>query len=347
MILTFSPGLPSVPALSAERDADRSLLGGTVIGIDCQAAGAPRCWPLQALVAPLLGSTLRTGNVLYELWWSEGDECLGGAYQGVVFRRTDDVIFGVVDIDERDCMPSASGWPLRDAAEAAYRRILALLDAQRLPFLWRVWNYLPDINCEGNGLERYRQFNIGRHEAFVALGRAATGGVPAACALGLRQGSLTIAFLGGRTPARAIENPRQLSAYYYPQEYGPRSPTFSRAVLVELSAQEFLFISGTASIFGHRTVHPGDVAGQSLEALANLEAVLAEANRHCHSAPFLPEELCYRVYVRHAGDFPTVRDLLAERVNAAADVVFVQADICRLDLLVEIEATGCHRRESC
>jgi len=51
--------------------------------------------------------------------------------------------------------------------------------------LLRVWNYLPQINDPENGLERYRRFNMGRHESFVLSGRDISDeNVPAASALG-------------------------------------------------------------------------------------------------------------------------------------------------------------------
>jgi enamine deaminase RidA (YjgF/YER057c/UK114 family) len=117
----------------------------------------------------------------------------------------------------------------------------------------------------------------------------------------LAGGALSIAFMAGKAPAVPLENPRQVSAYNYPADYGPRSPTFSRGALGYLPGQEILFISGTASIVGHQTVHPGDVAGQCRECIANIAAVLGEANRQRRSAPFALDELVYRVYVRDAG----------------------------------------------
>ena len=218
-----------------------------------------------------------------------------------------DLLYGVLDLDEAAFAGDAACPPLQAASAEAYRRIFRLLDAQGLPHLWRVWNYLADINADTHGLERYRQFNIGRQDAFLASHRGATGNVPAACAIGLAGGPLSIAFLAGATPALAVENPRQVSAYLYPAAYGPRSPTFSRAALALLPGQEVLFVSGTASIVGHRTVHAGDVAAQCRETVANIAAVVAEANRIRRSSPFALGELVYRVYLRHAGDFPAIR----------------------------------------
>jgi hypothetical protein len=50
---------------------------------------------------------------------------------------------------------------------------------------------------------------------------------------------------------------------------------------------------------------------------------------------------------RQAADFPVIRAALAELLGAAADTVYVQADICRADLLLEIEACASHNLGSC
>ena len=334
MSLAFrSDACRSRPLLDAEVKA-AEILGGTLIGGRPSAPPAHR-WPVQTVVAPLLGYP---GEAVHEQWISAGD-CHPGEFEGIAFRCSREVLFGVIELDEQAFSTTGRESALQQATGEAYRRIFRLLAAQELPHLWRVWNYLADINGETNGLERYRQFNIGRHDAFAACARAATGDVPAACTIGLPQGPLSIAFIAGRTPVQPVENPRQVSAYHYPMEYGPRSPTFSRAVLVTLPERECLFISGTASIVGHRTVHLGDIFGQTREALANVEAVLAEANRLSRRTTFTLGGLAYRVYIRHAEDFPVVRDMLSAPMGAAA-VLFVQADICRQDLLVEIEAVA-------
>ncbi len=308
-------------------------LGGARLG-----GGAPAVdWPEQAISAPLLGTT---ADSLRETWLADGPVS-AGVSEGIAWRRAGDLLYGVVELAEAG-FAGAGIPPLQAASRAAYDRIFRLLDAQGLPCLWRVWNYLADINGETHGLERYRQFNIGRQDAFLDYRRGTTGNVPAACAIGLAGGPLSIAFLAGPQPAVPVENPRQVSAYHYPAEYGPRSPTFSRGALVHPPGQEILFVSGTASIVGHRTVHPGDVAGQCRESLANIAAVVAEANRVARSGDFSPGELVHRVYVREAADFPAVRAAFAELAGEAPGTVFVQADICRADLLVEIEAMAVH-----
>lgn len=321
---------------TADDATAKSVLGGAAIGTPALACALDFAWPTQRVVAPLLDPVR---PLVVEEWSSDAD-CRGGEFAGIAFRRTPDVLFGVLVLDEMEFGLSADVSPLQEATAEAYRRIFRLLEQQGVRHLWRVWNYLADINGETHGLERYRQFNIGRYDAFVAFDRADSGKVPAACAIGLRGGPLSIAFIAGTTPAHAVENPRQISAYHYPAEYGPRSPTFSRAVLIALPGQESLFISGTASIVGYRTVHLGDAAGQARETLANVSAVVAEANRASRIGGFATDALSYRVYLRHAQDLDAVQAVISEGIGDRVDIVYVQADVCRQDLLLEVEATA-------
>ena len=328
MTLRFHSSSSCAPRLTGTE------FGGAWLGR--RAPGPDFAWPVQAICAPLLGADMAA---VQETWLREAASSQHGVTEGIAWRRAGDTLFGVIELDEADFGDERRA-PLQAASEAAYGRIFRLLEAQKLPHLWRVWNYMADINAESHGLERYRQFNVGRRDAFMAR-RGGAGNVPAACALGLAAGPLSIAFLAGRAAPVPIENPRQVSAYRYPPRYGPRAPIFARAALVRPPAQEILFVSGTASIVGHRTVHPQDVIGQCHEAMVNLGAVVAEVNRAANSRPFALEELAYRVYVRHAADFPSIRDELARRIGGA-QVLYVQADICRADLLLEVEAMAAH-----
>ena len=277
--------------------------------------------------------------------WPGGAAGRVGDDAGIRYQVEDHVLYGILDVEESDF--GCPDFPLQRATADAYRRIFALIERERRPHLWRTWNYLADINKETGGLERYRQFNIGRHDAFVAGGRLTRGNVPAACALGTPAGPLTIAFMAGATEAVPLENPRQISAYDYPAAYGPRSPTFSRAALARLPGHELLFISGTASIIGHQTLHRGDVAGQTREIVANLSAVLASANGRTRTADYTPGELRLRVYLRHAGDQAAVQETLEQAIGTRLSVEYVLADICRADLLVEIEASASHAMGNC
>lgn len=279
---------------------------------------------------------------LHGLWPAESP-LQHGHSEGIHWRRNADMLLGMIELHETDVFPPEPGLsPLQAASQAVYERLFRLLRQQNMPHLWRVWNYLGDINGESHGLERYRQFNLGRHAAFVQAHRDTGGQVPAACAIGVRKGPLSVAFLAGTTPVVPVENPRQVSAWRYPAQYGPRAPTFSRAALAYPAGQEALFISGTASIVGHETVHANDVAAQCHETVRNLACVVDQANRLARSpTPFSLAGMSHRAYVRHASDIATVQRAL-QPLLGGAPLVCVQADICRSDLLVEVECHEIH-----
>jgi chorismate lyase / 3-hydroxybenzoate synthase len=271
-----------------------------------------------------------------DLWFGAGPANVR-RFGAVEVASDGNLLFGCAQVDER----TAGG--LRAAARQAYAAIFAALDDGACAHPLRFWNYVPHINQPFDGLERYRHFNIGRQEAFLAARRAAFAGAPAACALGTQASGFTVYFVAAQEPPVPIENPRQVSAYHYPAEYGPRSPTFSRASLAA-GGEPRLFISGTASIVGHRSEHPGDPTAQTRETFVNLRAVLEAANAKLPSRTFALEHLLYTVYVRHAADFESVRQQFVAEVGAQTyavrNAIFLRADICRAELLVEIEATG-------
>ena len=327
----------------AQQDADwrRSVLGGICFSHPVVA--------LDAAELPLLSvdMILPPGEAAICEVWHCNEALQSGRHGDIRYRQGDTLLFGCLSLDEADePAPPAARPPLQKLTEAAYQQIFELLEARGYQSVLRFWNYFPAINLSSHAMERYRQFNVGRQDAFLAQGRAVIGNVPAACALGSAGGGLHIAFLASRASAIGIENPRQISAYNYPSQYGPRSPSFSRAGLVDLAGRDVLFISGTASIVGHRTMHNGDVAAQTRESLHNIVAVVEEANRVAnrqHAASgFRLNDLAYKVYVRHPEDLATVRREMETFIGGPASAVFLQADVCRADLLVEIEASGGH-----
>ncbi len=299
--------------------------------------------PITASMTPSLGA----GVELCEVWRVAGHADLELANgvpsdlaeaERVHHRFCEDLLFGSVTIEERADADSDS---LSRATVSAYGRIFEVLERTAHPHLMRVWNYLPEINRAAGGDERYRHFNSARQEALRASGRPTKIVVPAASALGSPAGSpISIYFLATRTPPKMIENPRQTSAYHYPPKFGSHSPSFSRACVMSESGGTNLFVSGTASIVGYETIHPGDVVAQTRETLANIDALLEEANRVVGAPHYSLDDLKLKVYVRRPQDLEVIRRALAPRLRPSTSVLFLQADVCREELLVEIEAAG-------
>lgn len=227
---------------------------------------------------------------------------------------------------------------LRDpaaATEHAYRQLDAARFACGSPHWWRFWNYLGGI-VEGEGdAERYRQFTLGRHRAWSATGQIAQS-LPAATAIGCAEG-LHIFALAGQLPATPVENPRQVSAWRYPRDYGVQPPSFARASLVRDGQQGWLFVSGTASIVGHESRHVRDLAAQFAEARSNLDAVIAAAvqSAGCDPACFKPHN--FKLYWSRAEDAQQ-HEGLADSLRALAPTQVLHGTVCRRELGVEIEA---------
>lgn len=312
----------------------------SVLGAACFAAGPVAIGNADVPYAGVDMPPLDGGEAVCEVWHGSGP--LRSASRGSIrYREGGNMLFGIVTGSETGAADNGR-YPLQAAAEAAYREIFDLLEAEGYSAVLRFWNYFPSINAESSGIERYRQFNIGRQDAFLAHGRSVIENVPAACALGAASGPLTVAFLAVRGEVAGIENPRQVSAFHYPSQYGPRSPTFARAGLLRLDGSEILFVSGTASIVGHQSLHHDDVVAQTRETMHNIAAVVEEANRQASSTAFGLADLCYKVYVRNPDDAHTVREELERFAGGPVQAVYLRADVCRAELLVEIEASGGH-----
>ncbi|WP_133063930.1 chorismate transformation enzyme, FkbO/Hyg5 family [Arboricoccus pini] len=199
----------------------------------------------------------------------------------------------------------------------------------------RLHNYIPAILGAEDGNERYRLFNAGRQAAFAAALHPVEA-APAACGLGAPATSPLLVYgLATAEPGRPIENPDQVSAYRYPPRYGSAPPIFARATHGGGAAARLFFLSGTAAILGHESLHPGDVAAQLETTIANIrkliEAAAAQGDR------VRAEKLRLRVYLKHEADLPEIQAGLARLLPEIEPPPILAADICRPELLVEIE----------
>lgn len=283
--------------------------------------------PLEIRVGlPVLG-----GEAPVEVWRASG-AVTHGHHDQVHYALADELMFGCLHL------PNAPDEDPREVTLRAYRMILDAVGAAGYPHLLRVWNYLSAINAQVHGLERYRAFCQGRAEVFEALDDHEHR-LPAATAIGTRDGGLLIYFLSARQPPRHLENPRQLSAFRYPRCYGPRSPSFARASLWQSDeTRADLFISGTASIVGHESRHPDNPGAQLEESLRNVQNLLQHAVEQGGLREGDSRRLSLlKIYLRHGGDYPVAREALLRQQGRAVPTLWLEGDICRQELLVEME----------
>ena len=91
---------------------------------------------------------------------------------------------------------------------------------------------------------------------------------------------------------------------------------------------------------GHASQHHGDLDAQIAETWANLDALL----RGSGSGDGIGARSCLKVYLRRATDAAFVSRALHTRLPAAAQLLLLAGDICRSELLIEIDGVQ-HRAE--
>ncbi|MCI0539463.1 MAG: hypothetical protein L0Z50_29995, partial [Verrucomicrobiales bacterium] len=98
-----------------------------------------------------------------------------------------------------------------------------------------------------------------------------------------------------------------------------------------------------ASIVDSKTVHPGDILRQTEQTLDNIQRLIAPENFARHGLPgagaTLRDIAKLRVYVKRAKDYEACREV-CERRLPRVPAIYLHADICRSDLLVEIETVA-------
>ncbi len=287
-----------------------------VVDFDANAttpASDPRC-----VTIPLAASGTNR-----EIWTSPEPVQTTGQIDDLRFARTRSITMGSIVLPDTES-------DVEHIAERLYSTLLEGLGTVCHRHLWRVWNYFPRITHGHGDRERYRRFSVGRARALCAAGIDETT-LPPATAIGTQTGPWVVTFVAGEMPCRPIENPRQLSAYRYPRQYGPVSPSFARAALVGHTQQpSALIVSGTASIVGHETRHPARWPSQLNEIRQNISSLLSQAEIE---QP--PSHL--RLYARPHLPLEAIQAALGKHWGSSVPTVALQGDICRPDLLLEVE----------
>lgn len=294
------------------------------------------------LLARVCAPMLAGADSAAEVWRLSGPMRSGQSGR-VTYRHNGRLLFASLSISEQEFVAGNnpdSSRALRCATEAGYSELFSTIERLQFPHPLRIWNFLPAINGDSEGGERYWHFNGARQDAFLGFNRCISGNVPAASAVGaVSTAPLTIYCIASASAPISLENPRQRAAWAYPSQYGPKSPTFARAC-IEGDNAHTLFISGTSSIVGHETAHAGDECEQTRETLRNIHAMILAANERIGAQRFNLADLHYKVYVRHPEHLANIERELRREIGAAPPVMFLQADICRRELMVEIEAVG-------
>lgn len=272
-----------------------------------------------------------------ELWYGSG-QIEKGIWQDIQFSHDSEHFFGAVHYDVAEDLVHA------DRTENVFRNIFRLIRSKGYPNLYRMWSYIPGLNQDnGQNVEIYKDFCYGRSAAFSGEFPESMGEVvPAATGIGSLAQKVAVYFLAKKTPDMIhVENPMQVPAYNYPPKYGVKAPSFSRATYIPIGETEYrLFLSGTASVVGHSSHHWTDVEKQCETTLLNIQRLIDPDNlrRYGIDHPIALTDLdMIKVYIRHREDFAAVRKICSAFFKPDVSIIYLHADICRKDLLMELE----------
>ena len=233
---------------------------------------------------------------------------------------------------------------IEEITKNAYLQIFGALKAYPEMQVIRFWNSVPEIHKPlSDGQILYHLFNAGRYNAFKTFFSKELEGmsIPAASALGTKENHLKIEFLAVRNHVAFIENKEQIPACQYSKKYGKRPPFFSRGVIFNNNGQHILLSSGTASVVGEDSCHDNDIYEQLCESIQNLRILGSQFNlkkNDIHYGFAIEDIVLFRVYYRHEVDRPLLERLVPKFLSPRCKISFQQADICRQELLVEVEA---------
>lgn len=232
-------------------------------------------------------------------------------------------------------------------ADAVFGRMREILAAEGFAVtdITRQWNYIERITAMAPQGQHYQQFNDARSRFYDRY--AWTGGYPAATGIGAQAGGVTVMFdaVKGADENRPVDNPLQVSAHAYsqnvlidrPENSNRTTPKFERARYVACQDSKTVYISGTAAIRGEASVGC-DIIGQTGMTMCNIDTLTGPENlrRHGVAAAARMRYAMLRVYLKRGGDFPAAEAWMREHYPDIP-TVYLLADVCRDELLVEIE----------
>lgn len=238
----------------------------------------------------------------------------------------------------------------------AFESLESVLKAEDFEFcnIIRQWNYIEEIikNVSHNNAvsQHYQIFNDVRSKYYQKSNFIH--GYPAATGIGQAFGGVIIDAIAVQTKDEnsiiPIKSPLQLDAYSYTNEvlaennkmsdFRRTSPKFERAKLIITSECKCIFVSGTAAIKGQTSIPELSVERQTEMTIQNIHSLIS--NENILKYGLCPAEkaslISIRVYIKKSEDISVVREI-CNKYFLQLPVIYVVADICRPELLVEIE----------
>ena len=247
-----------------------------------------------------------------------------------------------------------------DSSKHAFKNIAKILEEEGMIFsdIVRQWNYIGAIlfrtKMENIGeVQNYQLFNDIRQDYYSAV--EWDNGYPAATGIGMDFGGVSVGIVAakkikGALQTFAVDNPLQIAAHAYSQKMligeaeQKMTPKFERAksLFSKNDNSSMTFVSGTAAIRGEESLG-NDPAQQTILTMENIVHLISEENIKNFTERTVDYKDVYgwRIYVKNLDEYEAIKEAFNQfDVSNKQDAIFVIADVCRDELLVEIESVA-------
>lgn len=220
----------------------------------------------------------------------------------------------------------------------------------------RQWNYIERITeYDNDDYQHYQCFNDARTHFYD--GENWDKGYPAATGIGTSFGGIVIDFdavLSSRVEVITLDNELQVPAHVYSQDVllgeedtilkEKSTPKFERGKTLACDKAAMSYISGTAAIRGEESLESMDILRQTIVTMENIDFLVSVNNlrKYGVKSPLSkPHYRTLRVYLKNGSDLYKVQQYLNDKYPEASKC-YLLADVCRDELLIEIEGIVCY-----
>jgi hypothetical protein len=247
-----------------------------------------------------------------------------------------------------------------EQSEYCFNLLKSLLNHEdlKLSDIVRQWNYIGDIvgyNTINNKIrQNYQEFNDLRTKYYNQDNWI--NGYPAATGIGININCIIISAIAVKPKNNLkiipIKNPRQLDAHKYtekvlqgipiPELKEKTSPKFERGKIIFNENIAEIYVSGTAAILGQESIKEFSIEIQTSVTIENIINLVSKENlmaQNYNQKNINVKFEYFRAYLKNKTDMVKVKEV-CESYFGNIPVIYLNADICRDELLVEIEGVA-------
>ncbi len=246
------------------------------------------------------------------------------------------------------------------SSKKAFKNLSQILTNEGMNFtdVVRQWNYIGAIlyRSEQNDIgevQNYQLFNDIRQDYYAA--NEWDNGYPAATGIGMDFGGVAVGIVAAKKITGAlqtfpVDNPLQIAAHAYSQKMligeaeQKMTPKFERAksLFSKNHNSSMTFVSGTAAIRGEKSLG-NDPIKQTILTMENIVHLISKENikKFTKRTVNYTDISGWRIYVKNIAEYNFIKEAFNTfSVSNKEAAIFVIADVCRDELLVEIECVA-------